>query len=140
MKTILTFFVLGLFTLAHVTGFMQKENPPLIAFDSLVYHFEPVKAGTILSHDFKFTNKGEAALKISNVTAKCNCVKVTWTKEAVPAEGNGKISVTYNTAGKTNGQDETLTVSSNSDGGKIILHIQGDVFANPKAKDSTGRY
>jgi hypothetical protein len=113
------------------------EEPALIAFDSLTYTFGEVESGTIVSHDFKFTNKGGAPLIISNVNTGYGFAD--FSKEPIVSGASGKITLRLSTAGKVGPIEKTADVISNSSGGTVKLRMVGSARRSgytPVKKDS----
>ncbi len=111
--------------LFSVIAFAQK---PVIAFDQTSHDFGVVaeEAGSI-THVFEFTNTGDADLLITNVSASCGCTTPKWTREPITPGGKGAITVTYSTSGRPGMFNKTITVSNNTESGKVILAIKGEV-------------
>ena len=88
-------FALGLMT--FLSSFGQSAHPPGIRFSATTNDFGRVIAGTLLQHDFIFTNTGGATLLVTNVKANCGCtIAGAWTREVKPG-GTGKIPLAYQT-------------------------------------------
>ncbi|MDR0754818.1 MAG: DUF1573 domain-containing protein [Prevotellaceae bacterium] len=117
-----------LFTFAAVnaqTGKIVFENPSH-NFGSNV----PEKGGNV-THRFVFTNKGDAPVKIQNVTASCGCTTPAWTKELVAPGEQGFVDATYRPAGRPGYFKKNLNVTSNGDPKMISLTISGTVVKEP---------
>src|ERR1041385_8002204 len=64
-----------------------KPSGPQIEFDSLVYDFGKTNAGTLVKHDFIFTNTGTATLQITDVRPGCGCTTAgAWDKTVEPGK------------------------------------------------------
>ena len=91
---------------------VAKKAEPQITFDSLVYDFGKVGPGQKLNGEFKFTNTGDAPLKITNVEKCCGAVIKLDKKQLAPGE-SGALQVQY-TSGRTAGaMSKKLYVNSN---------------------------
>ncbi len=103
---------------------------PVMKFREMDHNFGTFKeeAGK-QSFDFVFTNTGTAPLVIQQVVASCGCTTPQWTKEPVPSGGQGKITVTYDPAGRPNQFEKTINVYSNSKPEVQVLKIKGSVIA-----------
>ena len=95
-------------------------------WDSEAFDFGKIKQGVPVTHEFKFTNTGKVALLITNAQASCGCTTPDWTKEPVPPGKHGFIKATYN-AGGAGAFDKTVTITSNAEGGPVVLRIKGEV-------------
>jgi hypothetical protein len=69
---------------------------PKIQFDSTKYDFGRAVAGTMVKHDFVFTNVGDATLQITGVTPGCGCTTIgEWTHQVEPGK-TGVIPIQFN--------------------------------------------
>jgi len=67
-----------------------------IQFAEKAYDFGTIaEQGGPVSHEFEFTNTGDAPLMILNATASCGCTRPDFPKKPVKAGKKGKIKVTY---------------------------------------------
>ncbi len=119
------FLLSALALLFSAAVFAQK---PVLTFDETSHNFGVVaeEAGAI-THVFEFTNTGDADLLITNVQASCGCTTPKWTREPVAPGAKGAITVTYSTSGRPGMFNKTVTVSNNSEAGKQVLTIKGEV-------------
>lgn len=111
---------------------LQEENAvtqgyPRIAFDKVRHDFGEIEQGQVVRYDFAFTNTGDGNLIITNVKASCGCTVAEYPKEPIaPGEG-GIIPVEYNSRGRSNKFDKTVTVFANTSPNTTELYIQGFV-------------
>jgi hypothetical protein len=131
MKVIFSTLVLliGLTTIS----FAQKG---VLKFKEETHKFGKVPQGTPVTNEFLFTNTGSDPVVISNVTASCGCTTPEWTRTPVLPGKTGIVKATFNaaTAGLFN---KSVTVSSNTEGGQVILYLNGEVV--PKATKPASR-
>lgn len=76
-----------------------------IAIGELKFEKETHDFGTIphnkpASHEFKFTNVGDAPIQLTEVKPSCGCSVAEYTKTPVKPGESGSISVTFNAAAK----------------------------------------
>jgi hypothetical protein len=126
-----TFFVL--IALVFVLGInSQAQTAPdttlVIAFTETIHDYGTIALKGDGSCEFKFTNKGNSPLILSNVAASCGCTVPSWTREPVLPGNEGSIKVTYNTAIAGN-FTKSITVTSNAKNSPVILVIKGVVVA-----------
>lgn len=112
------------------TGFSKLPEPqsgPKIAFDTRVYDFGTIKRHADGTCSFMFTNKGDAPLMITKVTAACGCTVPQYPREPILPGKSAEIKVKYNT--KTVGAfTKTISVSTNDPGNStVVLTIKGNV-------------
>ena len=125
MKVIFSTLVLliGLTTVS----FAQKG---VLKFKEETHKFGKVPQGVPVTNEFVFTNTGTDPVVISNAAASCGCTTPTWTKTQVMPGKTGSVKATFNAA--TPGLfNKSVTISSNTEGGQVILYLNGEVV--PKA-------
>jgi hypothetical protein len=91
------------------------------------YDFGRIVQGKPVTATFKFTNKGEAPLIISNARGSCGCTGVEYPKEPVMPGKTGEVKATYNAAAM-GAFSKTVTVESNAEGGMVTLMFKGEVI------------
>lgn len=118
------FFVFVFANLSWAQGILSftKEN----------HDFGSVEEGTQATYEFEFTNTGKAPVVISGVSASCGCTTPYWTKEPILPGKKGKVTASYNSAGRPGVFNKSVTVVSNAEPSTKILTIKGVV--NPKAE------
>lgn len=90
-----------------------NEPGPEITFESLIYDYGEIGAGTRNSCQFNFKNTGESLLKISGVHAPCGCtVPQLSKKEYAPGE-NGILTVIYRPGNSSGTATKRIYVNSN---------------------------
>lgn len=116
-------------------------DAPVMKFDSLTYWFDTVYQGSIVDHEFRFTNTGKTPLIISMVTGNSGSIVPYYPKEPIAPGQSAMIRFVFNTNGKYGPQQKTLTVLSNASEPTIILTLKGvvivpplDVLTSPKAQ------
>lgn len=110
----------------------EKGALPVFEFPETRFHFGEVKEGEKVSHTFKFKNTGNADLIIADVSPSCGCTVPEWSKEPVRPGEEGKIDVTFNTAGKTGMQSKTISVLANTVPSTRVLTISAEINSQPK--------
>ena len=113
------------------TGFSQataatKSDMAVIQWDASTHDFGKIKQGVPVTHEFKFTNKGKIPAVITNAQPSCGCTTPSWTRDPVMAGGEGHVKATFN-AMALGPFDKVITVTANTEGGVILLHIKGEV-------------
>lgn len=104
----------------------DSANVASIAFDKLEHDFGTInEADGKVSAYFTFINNSDKTLVISSVVASCGCAVPEWTKEPVKPNGVGIIRATYDPLGRVAPFDRTLTVYTNGNPNRIVLHIKG---------------
>ena len=126
---IITVFVMALCAVGQTAETKTAEKKkPVIEIDNEIYAFPPTVEGTVVSHDYIVTNKGNDTLRIEGVRPSCGCTAADYTRE-IPPGGKGKISVKFNTNGYSNKIPEKLIAVTSNDYERpsIGLKIKGPV-------------
>ena len=126
IKLIKTTTALALISLV-MTGSAQ-----VLSFEKTVHDFGTAseEVGELV-YEFKFTNKGDKPLVISNVNPSCGCTTAGWTKEPVQPGQSGMVSASYAAKGRVGRIDKTISVKANGQPAEVILHIKGNVTPQP---------
>ena len=109
-----------------------KKGTASISLDKKVYDFGTVNEGDVVETSFKVTNSGKNNLVITNAQASCGCTVPVWPKAPIKPGESGEIKVKFNTTGKPNRQQKTITLTTNTESGREVLTLKGSV--TPKAK------
>jgi hypothetical protein len=130
MKKLILLFMLalgaGMAAAQQVTASVTtKEAVAVFTWDEQSFDFGKVAKGKPVTHQFEFTNTGNAPLLITGVKASCGCTTPEWTKEPIEPGSTGFIKAIYNAA-NAGVFTKTVTVTSNA-GSAVILTIKGEV-------------
>jgi|LauGreDrversion4_2_1035121.scaffolds.fasta_scaffold328429_2 hypothetical protein len=123
MKKLIALFAL-------VLGFAFTSNAQgALKFKQEKHDFGTITEGTVATYSFEFTNTGKTPVVISNVQPSCGCTTPDWTREPVMPGKTGKVTASYNSAGRPGNFNKTVTVMNNGQVSQIVLSIQGSVAA-----------
>ena len=100
---------------------------PEMAFEKSEHDFGNIKQGDKVSYSFKFKNKGESDLIISDAKGTCGCTVPEYPKTPIKPGESGKIKVTFDSNGKTGSQAKSVTIFCNTKKGQEILNIKSNV-------------
>jgi len=100
-----------------------------IQFAERRYNFGNIqeKKGAV-THEFVFTNTGDAPLLILDANASCGCTRPVFPKEPIGPGKSGKIKVTYLPQNRPGQFDKSITVRTNGTPKKVSLVILGNVI------------
>lgn len=90
-----------------------------------IHDFGKIKRNVPVSYKFTFKNSGDGPLIIATVNASCGCTVAEYSKEPIPAGGEGFVKATYNAANPGT-FNKTVTVNANT-GAPVLLVIKGIV-------------
>ena len=105
----------------------KKVSGPLLKFDDTKQNFGFVRETEMVQLVYKYENKGNAPVLISEVKVTCGCTVVTYPKMIKPGE-KGVFKVNFDTTGKIDRQDRTVTIISNSANSPQELRFKGVVL------------
>jgi len=109
----------------------QLANAPKIEFDNKVFNFGTLNKGESVEHVFTFKNTGKSDLIIRKTKTSCGCTIVNPSKKVIKPGENAELKVRFNSAGKKNKQNKSITVITNSPTeSQIVLRVTG--FVNDK--------
>ncbi len=109
-----------------------KKGDAVASFDKKEYDFGTVNEGEKVEVIYNITNSGKTDLVITNAQPSCGCTVPSWPKEPIKPGETKEIKAVFNTAGKPNKQQKTITLITNTERGREILKIKG--FVTPKSK------
>ncbi len=92
--------------------------------------FPKTKEGKIINYVFEFKNTGDAALEFYSYEVECSCTKVELPNEPTQPGQNGRISVSFDTNGKSYFQDRIIYLQTNTERKKEKLRLK--VYVDPK--------
>ncbi len=112
---------------------VKPEGPiPSFEWTSTEHDFGTIDENDVVSHTYTFKNTGESPLIIEGVRPSCGCTAPNWTKTPIPVGGEGVIDVKFDSKGKKNAQNKTVTVTANTWPKQTVLRFK--TFVTPKAK------
>ncbi|MEM6394963.1 MAG: DUF1573 domain-containing protein [Bacteroidota bacterium] len=85
-----------------------------MSFDNPVYQFGSIDQGGVVSHDFEFTNTGNAPLLINDARVTCGCTVPSYPEYPIQPGESGTIKVEFNTEGKEGRQSKPITILANT--------------------------
>jgi hypothetical protein len=142
MLTFLTniFLFLGIYCLYYLQPVQQRtdisivaqaplaESQATITFKETVFDFESIEPGTVVRHDYIFTNTGKQVLIIQEVLPSCKlCTQAVCTQPVVQTGEQGIIRVEFNSAGRTGKQGKYVTIRSNASNSPTRILVRGTV-------------
>ena len=124
-------FVLFLFFVHLASG----SGQPKIKFKETVWDFGKVKQGELLTHEFVFSNAGDATLVIQKVSTSCGCTAALVSAEKVQPGKEGRIEVKFDTRGY-GGQVRKLVYVESNDPNESHrqLEVAADVEVPPSPR------
>jgi len=119
---------------------VKPEGPlPSFAFSNTDHDFGTIKEGEKVTYTYKFTNTGEAPLIIQNAQPSCGCTVPEWSKEPIPVGGTGFVKAEFDSNGKPNIQNKTITVTANTWPKVTTLRFKAMVTPKPTGDNGPTR-
>lgn len=112
---------------ASVNSGVNSDGPPVFKFEKESYDFGQITQGEKVSYEFSFKNTGSTPLIITAATATCGCTIPEYPTAPIAPNGEGVISVTFDSAGKSGMQNKVITVTANTVPVTTELHLLGDI-------------
>ena len=108
-------------------GSVNPDQLPLMKFEKETHEFGTIMQGEKVQYSFKFKNEGKTNLIISSAAGSCGCTVPNYPKEPIAPGAEGKIDVTFDSAGKQGRQNKTVTLVTNAIPNTKVLTITGEV-------------
>ncbi|MCS6967133.1 MAG: DUF1573 domain-containing protein [Cytophagales bacterium] len=120
--------LLTLFVSIALQAQQPEDKYPFLSFVKREQNFGDIKRGTIVSHQFEFTNTGNAPLVLADVRVTCGCTVTQWTRQPIMPGEKGVIVVQFNSADHIGPQNKVVTVLSNAKNDIEHLLIRANVI------------
>jgi len=113
---------------ATATGSTTEAGAaPVITFSEEKHDFGAIEEGEKVSYSFVFKNTGGSDLVISSAQGSCGCTVPSYPQDPVKPGAEGKIDVSFNSAGKSGLTEKTVTLVTNCNPSTKILTISATV-------------
>ncbi len=110
----------------------KPEGPlPTMEFQNTDHDFGTITEGDVVEYTYAFKNTGAAPLIIQGAQGSCGCTVPDWSKEPIPVGGTGFVKAKFDSNGKPNIQNKTVTVTANTWPKQTVLRFKAMV--TPKA-------
>ena len=116
----------------------KPEGPlPVAVFDNIDHDFGTINEGQKVIHIYKVKNTGEAPLIIQSAQPSCGCTAPDWTKDPIPVGGSGFVKAEFDSNGKPNLNNKTITVTANTWPKTVTLRFKAMVIPKGDQKGPT---
>ncbi|RUT79222.1 DUF1573 domain-containing protein [Ancylomarina longa] len=111
----------------------KNRNPeiaksyPKFEFTEEIHKFGVISEGEIAVCEFYYKNTGQADLIISNIETSCGCTAVDWDKYPLKQGEEAKLSVQFDSKGRSGIQYKAITIFCNTIEGTKELIITAQV-------------
>ena len=111
------------------------------AFKAVSHDFGKVKQGDVVSHEFVFTNEGDAPLVVERVETTCGCTAALISEKKIAPGRDGRIKTTFDTRGYAGRLAKYIyLVSNDAENGRRELSLVADIEVPPSARIDVDRY
>lgn len=115
---------------AKVRDAQIPQGFAVISFDKTEHDFGVINEGEVVETSFVITNTGKVDLVITDAFATCGCTVPDWPKEPIKPKEKGILKVAFDSNGRQNKQQKTITLVTNTENGKETVSIT--TFVTPK--------
>ena len=100
-----------------------------LTFDAATHDFGAIaEADGPVGQTFRFTNTGDAPLRLTDVAAACGCTTPEWTIDAIAPGEAGEVRVVYDPAGRPGDFEKTVSVmAEGAEPSAVTLRVTGVV-------------
>ena len=107
---------------------VKPEGPlPAIQIETTDHDFGTITEGQKVTYTYKFKNTGDAPLIVQEAKGSCGCTASDWTKTPIPVGGEGFVKAEFDSNGKPNVQNKTVTVTANTWPKQTVLKFKAMV-------------
>ena len=107
---------------------VKPEGPlPVMQFETIDHDFGTIAEGDVVEYKYKFKNTGEAPLIIQSAQGSCGCTVPEWSKEPIAVGAEGFVTAKFDSKGKPNMQNKTVTVTANTWPKQTVLRFKAMV-------------
>ncbi len=104
------------------------EKVPVMTFERDKWSFGEIVQGEIVEYSFRFTNTGNTPLVITSAKGSCGCTVPEYPKEPIAPGESSFLKVTYDSNGRRDQFDKTVTITANTVPNTNLLYISGNVI------------
>lgn len=99
-----------------------------LGFEATEYEFGEVAEGTVVKHEFPFTNTGSVPLLITKARSTCGCTVPSYPEAPIAPGESGIISVAFDTKNKYGRQRKPVTIIANTYPATTTIYVDGTVI------------
>jgi len=130
---VLTAVILGVIGIVLPASAAGKQAR--VKFKEEAWDFGKITQGEILTHEFVFTNEGDAPLVIEKVTTSCGCTAALASEEKIGPGKEGRIKTSFDSRGYSGRIVKYVYVESNDAGAsrrELSLRAEIEVMPQPR--------
>jgi hypothetical protein len=128
--------VIGIILPASAAGKQARAK-----FKEVAWDFGKIKQGEILTHEFVFTNEGDAPLVIEKVATSCGCTAALASEEKIGPGKEGRIKASFDSRGYSGRIVKYVYVDSNdADKSRRELSLNAEIEVPPQPRIELSAY
>jgi hypothetical protein len=128
--------VIGIILPASAAGKQARAK-----FKEVAWDFGKIKQGEILTHEFVFTNEGDAPLVIEKVATSCGCTAALASEEKIGPGKEGRIKASFDSRGYSGRIVKYVYVDSNdADKSRRELSLNAEIEVLPQPRIELSAY
>jgi len=136
---VLTAVVLGV--IGIVLPSSAAGNAARAKFKEQAWDFGKIKQGDTLTHEFVFTNEGDAPLVIKKVSTSCGCTAALASDEKIEPGKEGRIKASFNSTGYSGRIVKYVYVESNdAEASRRELSLNAEIEVTPQPRIELNSY
>lgn len=106
---------------------LLAQTGPMVSVSENAFDHGVIYEGDSVSHQFTFTNSGDATLTINNVEVTCACLSTELGSTSIAPGNSGTITVWFNTEGKMGRQHKIITLNTNATVPVTRFSVMGEI-------------
>ncbi|MBV7441924.1 DUF1573 domain-containing protein [Weeksellaceae bacterium TAE3-ERU29] len=118
---------------------VDPTTAPVLVLENNVVDLGDVKAGESVEKVVKFRNEGKGPLIIKDAKASCGCTVPEYSKEPVPVNEEGELTVKYSAPAYNGHVSKTVTLFTNTVNGDEVFKVNANIVGGeePATQDAT---
>ncbi|RLD37642.1 MAG: hypothetical protein DRI74_06165 [Bacteroidetes bacterium] len=105
-----------------------ENSIAVLTFEKMNHDFGTITEGEKVIYYFRFTNNGNADLKLTSVGTSCGCTASDYPHNVIKPGETGKIKVTFNSEHRLGMQHKKVTIRANTNPEFTVLDIYAQVI------------
>ncbi len=101
----------------------------VVEFDEYSFDFGTASEGTVVTHNFRFTNMGSEPLAILGVEASCSCLSVEVPNREIAPGETAAVTLQFYSTNNRGQRNEKVTLAANTNPIKVNLSLSGLIEA-----------
>jgi predicted RNase H-like nuclease (RuvC/YqgF family) len=105
----------------------RAETLTSMEFEATELDFGQIKEAAAVSKIYKLKNTGKRRLMFEKVEGSCGCTIAEWPRYPIEPGASAEVKVVFNSLGKRGPQNQTITITANTEPAQTVLRLKGIV-------------